>query len=87
MSNTLKDYYDEFTAKFPEVKLDLTNLNEMKVILKNLINERVDYLTEIFNADNNLRNDLEYDLRNDLELVNLEDFYGMISREIANKNK
>ena len=47
--------------------------------VKNLIDKRIIYLTE--NGSN------EDDLRNDLELVDLEDFYGTISLEMYYQNK
>ena len=54
-------------------------VKEIKVILKNLIDKRIIYLTENGNNDD--------DLRNDLELIQLEDFYGMVSREMYYQNK
>ena len=54
-------------------------VKEIKVILKNLIDKRIIYLTENGNYDD--------DLRNDLELIQLEDFYGMVSREMYYQNK
>ena len=70
---------DFITSKLPNIKCDFTNLKEIKFILKNLIDKRVIYLTE--NGSN------EDDLRNDLELVDLEDFYGTISLEMYYQNK
>ena len=74
-----KDCCDFITSKLPNIKCDFTNLKEIKVILKNLIDKRIVYLTENGNDDD--------DLRNDLELSDLEDFYGMISREMYYQNK
>lgn len=68
--------------KLPNIKCNFTNLKEIKVILKNLIDKRIMYLTENGNNSNN-----KDDLRNDLELVDLEDLYGMVSREIYYQNK
>jgi hypothetical protein len=80
MNNTeFKDCCNFITSKLPNIKCDFTNLKEIKVILKNLIDKRIIYLTENGNNDD--------DLRNDLELVTLEDFYGMASREIYYQNK
>jgi hypothetical protein len=75
-----KDCCDFITSKLPNIKCDFTNINEIKVILKNLIDKRIIYLTENGNNDDD-------DLRNDLELSDLEDFYGMISREMYYQNK
>ena len=47
--------------------------------VKNLIDKRIIYLTENGNNDD--------DLRNDLELSELEDFYGMICREMYYQKK
>lgn len=58
----------------PSTKCDFTNLDMMRVVLKNLIDIRCAYLTE---------NGVEF--ANDLELVNLEDFYNMLSREMHNQ--
>ena len=74
-----KDCCDFITFNLPDIKCDFTNLKEIKVILKNLIDKRIIYLTE---NDNN-----EDDLRNDLELIELEDFYSMVSREMYYQNK
>ena len=76
----IKDCCDFITSKLPNIKCDFTNLKEIKVILKNLIDKRIIYLTENGNNDDD-------DLRNDLELSDLEDFYGMISREMYYQNK
>ena len=65
---------DFIASKFPNIRCDDTNLNEMKIILKKLIVARVIYLTENGNTNE--------DLMNDLELTNLEDYYGMISRKM-----
>jgi hypothetical protein len=77
-----KDCCDFITSKLPNIKRDFTNTNikEIKVILKNLIDKRVIYLIENGNNDDD-------DLRNDLELSELEDFYGMICREMYYQNK
>jgi hypothetical protein len=75
-----KDCCDFITSKLPNIKCDFTNIKEIKVILKNLIDKRIIYLTE--NGNNN-----DDDLRNDLELNDIEDFYGMISREMYYQNK
>ena len=73
-----KDCCDFITSKLPNIKCDFTNIKEMKVILKNLIDKRIIYLTENGNDD---------DLRNDLDLFELEDFYGMICEKcIVKKN-
>lgn len=72
-----KDCCDFITSKLPDIKCDLTNLKEIKVILKNLIDKRIIYLTENGNDD----------LRDDLELVELEDFYGILSREMYYQHK
>jgi hypothetical protein len=74
-----KDCCDFIKSKLPNIKCDFTNIKEIKVILKNLIDKRIIYLTENGNNDD--------DLRNDLELSDLEDFYGMISREMYYQNK
>ena len=71
-----KDCCDLITTKLPNIKCDFTHMKEIKVILKNLIDKRIIYLTE--NGDD--------DLRNDLELFELEDFYGMICREMYKNN-
>lgn len=74
-----KDCCDFITSKLPNIKCDFANLKEIKVILKNLIDKRVIYLTENGNNDD--------DLMNDLELNELENFYGIISREMYYQNK
>ena len=74
-----KDCCDFITSKLPNIKCDFTNLKEMKVILKNLIDERLIYLTS--NGNN------EDDLMNDLELNDLENFYRIISQEMYYQNK
>ena len=74
-----KDCCDFITFNLPDIKCDFTNLKEIKVILKNLIDKRIIYLTENGNNDD--------DLRDDLELIELEDFYGMVSREMYYQNK
>ena len=74
-----KDCCDFITSKFPNIKCDFTNLKEMKVILKNLIDERLIYLTA--NGNN------EDDLMNDLELNDLENFYRIISQQMYYQNK
>jgi hypothetical protein len=76
-----KDCCDFITSKLPNIKCDFTNIKEIKVILKNLIDKRIIYLTENGNNNN------DDDLRNDLELSDLEDFYGMITREMYYQNK
>lgn len=73
-----KDCCDFITSKLPNIKCDFTNIKEIKVILKNIIDKRIIYLTENGNDD---------DLRNDLELSDLEDFYNMICREIYYQKK
>ena len=72
-----KDCCDFITSKLPNIKCDFTNIKEIKVILKNLIDKRIIYLTENGNDD----------LRNDLELSDIEDFYNMICREIYYQKK
>lgn len=74
-----KDCCDFITSKLPNIKCDFTNLKEMKVILKNLIDERLIYLTA--NGNN------EDDLMNDLELNDLENFYRIISQQMYYENK
>ena len=79
-NNTIfKDCCDFITSKLPNIKCDFTNIKEMKVILKNLIDKRIICLTENGNNDD--------DLRNDLELNELEDFYNMICREMYYQKK
>lgn len=75
-----KECCDLITYKLPNVEHDFTNLPKIKVVLKNLIDERVIYLT------NNYSNDEDV-LRNDLELVDLEEFYAMIGRKIYYQSK
>ena len=75
-----KECCDFITSKLPNIKCDFTNLKEIKVIVKNLIDKRIIYLTENGNNDDD-------DLRNDLELSDLEDFYSMISKEMYYQNK
>ena len=41
-----KDCCDFITSKLPNIKCDFTNIKEIKVILKNLIDKRIIYLTE-----------------------------------------
>lgn len=77
MNNKIEFTLLDIVSKLPNIKLDITNLNEIKNILKNLIDERIIYLTENGNDD----------LDNDLELVDLEDYYNMISLEIFRQNK
>ena len=74
-----KDCCDFITSKLPNIKCDFTNLKEMKVVLKNLIDERLIYLTA--NGNN------EDDLMNDLELNDLENFYRIISQQMYYQNK
>ena len=74
-----KDCCDFITSKLPNIKCNFTNIKEIKVILKNLIDKRIIYLTENGNNDD--------DLRNDLELSELEDFYNMICREMYYQKK
>ena len=78
-NTTFKDCCDFITSKLPNIKCDFTNIKEIKVILKNLIDKRIIYLTENGNNDD--------DLRNDLELCDLEDFYNMICREMYYQKK
>lgn len=75
-----KDCCDFITSKLPNIKCDFTNLKEIKVILKNLIDKRLIYLTENGNNDDD-------DLMNDLELNDLENFYRIISQEMYYQNK
>ena len=50
------------------------NLEEIKIVLKNIIDERIIYL---------LNNGIHKDkLNNDMELVDCENYYVMISRQI-----
>ena len=74
-----KDCCDFITSKLPNIKCDFTNLKEIKVVLKNLIDERLIYLTA--NSNN------EDDLMNDLELNDLENFYRIISQQMYYQNK
>jgi hypothetical protein len=74
-----KDCCNFITSKLPDIKCDFTNLKEIKVILKNLIDKRIIYLTENGNNDD--------DLRDDLELNDLENFYRIISQQMYYQNK
>ncbi len=74
-----KDCCNFITSKLPDIKCDFTNLKEIKVILKNLIDKRLIYLTENGNNDD--------DLRDDLELNDLENFYRIISQQMYYQNK
>ena len=74
-----KDCCDFITSKLPNIKCDFTNLKEIKVILKNLIDKRFIYLTENGNNDD--------DLMNDLELNDIENFYRIISQQMYYQNK
>ena len=74
-----KDCCDFITSKLPNIKCDFTNLKEIKVILKNLIDKRLIYLTENGNNDD--------DLMNDLELNDVENFYRIISQQMYYQNK
>jgi hypothetical protein len=79
MDNNTK-FINYMTLKFPSIKFDITNKKEVKIMLKNLIDKRVIYLIE-HGGDN------DDNLRNDLELVDLEDMYGIISKEIYYQTK
>ncbi len=74
---TVKECCDFIMDKFPNIKCDFTNLPEIRIVLKNLIEKRCNYL-----IDNNGGIRDEFILGNDLELVDLEAFYNMIGREI-----
>jgi hypothetical protein len=79
---------DYITYKYPYIKWDFSNLNEMEINIKTIIYERINYLIKHDdNYNDNLTDEEKSDLNffhsiNDEELVGLQEFYALIHYRI-----